>query len=67
MVVIQEWWGLTEHIDDLVDRFAADGFVSLAPDLWIACSKRLRGVGGDGQVATPRNRPGQTVDVAACS
>jgi carboxymethylenebutenolidase len=33
-VVIQEWWGLTSHIADLVDRFAAAGFVTLAPDLY---------------------------------
>jgi carboxymethylenebutenolidase len=34
LVVIQEWWGLTSHIADLTDRFAAEGFVSLAPDLY---------------------------------
>lgn len=34
VVVIQEWWGLVEHIEDLVDRFAAAGFVALAPDLY---------------------------------
>jgi carboxymethylenebutenolidase len=34
VVVIQEWWGLVEHIEDLVDRFAAAGFVALAPDLF---------------------------------
>jgi len=34
LVVVQEWWGLTEHIADLVRRFAAEGFVALAPDLY---------------------------------
>lgn len=34
LVVIQEWWGLTEHIVDVTDRFAAAGFVALAPDLY---------------------------------
>lgn len=34
VIVIQEWWGLTEHIADIVDRFAAEGFVALAPDLF---------------------------------
>ncbi|HVF39843.1 MAG TPA: dienelactone hydrolase family protein [Gemmatimonadaceae bacterium] len=34
IVVIQEWWGLVDHIKDLVDRFAAEGFVALAPDLY---------------------------------
>lgn len=34
VVVIQEWWGLVDHIKDLADRFAAEGFVALAPDLY---------------------------------
>src|SRR3954467_5943814 len=34
LVVIQEWWGLVPHITDLCDRFAAEGFVALAPDLY---------------------------------
>ena len=34
LVVIQEWWGLTSHIGDMADRFAAAGFVALAPDLY---------------------------------
>jgi carboxymethylenebutenolidase len=34
LVVIQEWWGLTSHIAGLVDRFSAEGFVALAPDLY---------------------------------
>jgi carboxymethylenebutenolidase len=34
VVVIQEWWGLTNHIADVADRLAAEGFVALAPDLF---------------------------------
>lgn len=34
LIVIQEWWGLTDHIKDVTDRFAAEGFVALAPDLY---------------------------------
>lgn len=34
LIVIQEWWGLVPHITDLCDRFAAEGFVALAPDLY---------------------------------
>ena len=34
VVVIQEWWGLTDHIADVTDRLAAEGFVALAPDLY---------------------------------
>jgi carboxymethylenebutenolidase len=34
VIVIQEWWGLVPHITALADRFAAAGFVALAPDLF---------------------------------
>jgi carboxymethylenebutenolidase len=34
VIVIQEWWGLDDHIADVTDRFAAEGFVALAPDLF---------------------------------
>lgn len=34
VIVIQEWWGLTDHIADVADRLAAQGFVALAPDLY---------------------------------
>jgi carboxymethylenebutenolidase len=34
VVVIQEWWGLVDHIKEVCDRFAAEGFVALAPDLY---------------------------------
>lgn len=34
VIVIQEWWGLVDHIKDVADRFAREGFVALAPDLF---------------------------------
>ena len=34
LIVIQEWWGLVDHIKDVCDRLAAEGFVALAPDLY---------------------------------
>lgn len=34
VVVVQEWWGLTDHMADVCDRLAAEGFVALAPDLF---------------------------------
>ena len=34
VVVIQEWWGLVPHVKDVADRFAGEGFVALAPDLY---------------------------------
>lgn len=34
VVVIQEWWGLNDHIRSIANRFAAAGLVALAPDLY---------------------------------
>jgi carboxymethylenebutenolidase len=34
VLVIQEWWGLVGHIKRVCDRFAAEGLVALAPDMY---------------------------------
>ena len=34
VLVLQEWWGLDDHIRSVCDLLAAEGFVALAPDLY---------------------------------
>ena len=34
VVVIHEWWGVTDHIKDIAARLAREGFVAFAPDLY---------------------------------
>lgn len=34
VVVVHEIWGLTDHIRDVARRFAAEGYLALAPDLY---------------------------------
>jgi len=34
VIVIQEWWGLNDHIKDVTRRFAAEGYFGIAPDLY---------------------------------
>src|SRR5258706_15415034 len=34
VVVLHEWWGLTEPIRQACDRLAEAGFVALSPDLY---------------------------------
>ncbi len=34
VIVVQEWWGLTDHIKDIARRYAAEGYVAIAPDLY---------------------------------
>lgn len=33
LIVIHEIWGLVDHIKDVADRFAAEGYLVLAPDI----------------------------------
>ncbi|HBR49382.1 MAG TPA: carboxymethylenebutenolidase [Nitrospira sp.] len=34
ILIVQEWWGLTDHIRDIARRYAAEGYVAIAPDLY---------------------------------
>jgi carboxymethylenebutenolidase len=34
VLVIQEWWGLVDHIKNVCDRLGREGFVALAPDFY---------------------------------
>jgi carboxymethylenebutenolidase len=34
VVLIQEWWGLNDHIKDIAGRYADEGFICIAPDLY---------------------------------
>ena len=34
IVVIHEWWGLTDWVKGVADRYAAEGYVTIAPDLY---------------------------------
>ncbi len=34
VIVIQEWWGLNEHIKDVTRRMAEEGYVAISPDLY---------------------------------
>ncbi len=34
LLVIQEWWGLTDHIKSVANRFGSAGYYAFAPDLF---------------------------------
>jgi carboxymethylenebutenolidase len=34
IILIQEWWGINDHIRDIARRYAAEGFICVAPDLY---------------------------------
>jgi len=47
MIVIQEWWGLDEQTKSIADRFAREGYLAFAPDLYHGELAQL----GDGDTA----------------
>jgi carboxymethylenebutenolidase len=34
VILIQEWWGINQHIRDIASRYADEGYVCVAPDLY---------------------------------
>lgn len=34
VILIQEWWGLADHIKDIARRYADEGYIAVAPDLY---------------------------------
>ena len=34
IIVVQEWWGLNDHMKDIARRYAAEGYVAIVPDLY---------------------------------
>ncbi len=34
IIVIQEWWGMNDHIKDVARRLAKHGYVAIAPDMY---------------------------------
>ena len=46
VLVLQEWWGLVDHIRDVADRLARAGFVALAPDLYRGATATDPGAAG---------------------
>ena len=32
VILIHEWWGLNDHIKDIAERYAAEGFIAIAPE-----------------------------------
>jgi len=40
-IVVQEWWGLNEHIRDVARRLAREGYFAVAPDLYSRQGNRV--------------------------
>lgn len=47
VLLIQEWWGLNDHIKDIADRYAEEGFIAIAPDLYRGTLAKDSGEAGE--------------------
>ena len=47
IIIVQEWWGLTDHMKDLARRYAAEGYVAIAPDLYSRLGHALTSDAGE--------------------
>src|SRR3990172_12429071 len=47
VIVVQEWWGLDAQTKSIADRFAEEGYLAFAPDLYHGELAQL----GDGETA----------------
>lgn len=69
VILIQEWWGLNDHIRDIAGRYAGEGFTAIAPDLYRGklaanpdeASQMMQGLSIEDGLDTIRN----TVDAAS--
>ena len=34
VILIHEWWGINDHMRDIAGRYAKEGYISIAPDLF---------------------------------
>lgn len=41
IIVVQEWWGLNDHVKDIARRFAQEGYIAIAPDLYSRLGHRV--------------------------
>ena len=38
VIIIHEWWGLVPHVKGIADKYAEQGYVAIAPDLYAGVS-----------------------------
>ncbi|AKT35936.1 protein usf [Chondromyces crocatus] len=63
VVLIQEWWGVNDHIRSLLERLAAAGFIALAPDLYHG--QVTRDAEEAGRLMTALDKPRALGEIAA--
>jgi carboxymethylenebutenolidase len=67
VLVLQEWWGLVDHIREVCDRLAREGFVALAPDLYRGEATGDPGVAGRLMMDLQLPRAARDLEAAAAA
>jgi carboxymethylenebutenolidase len=66
VIVIQEWWGLNDHIKDVVTRFAREGYLAVAPDLYSRLGNKVTADPNEaGQLMMSLQKPDGLADLLA--
>lgn len=65
VVLIQEWWGVNDHIRSLLARLAGDGFLALAPDLYHGKVTKDAGEAGQLMQSLDQRRALEDIEAAA--
>ena len=65
VVVIQEWWGVNDQIKGTCDKWAGEGFLALAPDLYHGEVVPFGDAGKAGELMNKLDRPKALQEIAA--
>jgi len=66
VIVIQEWWGLNDHIKDVATRFAREGYIAVAPDLYSRLGNKVTADPNvAGQLMSSLSKPDGVADLLA--
>ena len=65
MIVIQEWWGLNDDIKEIADRYAAQGYLALAPDMYHGVVTEEPDAARKMAMALERDQAAHEIDAAA--
>ncbi len=41
LIVVQEWWGLNDHMKDVARRYAREGYLAIVPDLYSRLGNKI--------------------------
>ena len=61
LILVQEWWGLNDHIKEIAQRLAKEHFVVLAPDLYSRLGRVVTKNGAEAAKLAGALDPGKTV------